>query len=390
MFLASTNILQSNSLSAHEALFLLLQHTGMLLCTQSSALESHTASLTAVDLHCRCYDHERAHLQSSFIGTSYQPTLLESSSTGMTQMLHWLSAVQVPIRIRLNDNERWSRTGSLRTGTLNLWTFWRDFGGVRLSSEDRCLLSHARWGAPSILIPLVLHTWRLMFTAISNSHFRALANSLQTGKSGDVFYRQVLPSSLSDNLLIEDRFRCADRLFLRELSYERVMDIYELESAAAVVVSVGGQLPQNIALRLQETGKAKVLGTDPKDIDKAEDREKFSQILDSIGVDQPAWKELTSYEEAKKFADNVGYPVLVRPSYVLSGAAMTVIRGEVDLREKLTAAADVSPDHPVVITQFITGAQEIDVDAVASSESSSFTQSLNMSRTLVSTPAMPH
>lgn len=144
------------------------------------------------------------------------------------------------------------------------------------------------------------------------------------------------------------------------------MDIYELESASGVVVSVGGQLPQNIALKLQESGKAKVLGTDPKDIDKAEDRHKFSQILDSIGVDQPAWKELTSYEDAKKFANSVSYPVLVRPSYVLSGAAMTVIRSEAELEDKLTAAADVSPDHPVVITKFIEGAREIDVDAVAS------------------------
>ncbi|KAK5131411.1 argininosuccinate lyase [Meristemomyces frigidus] len=160
-------------------------------------------------------------------------------------------------------------------------------------------------------------------------------------------------------------FDVADRLYFEELSYERVMDIYELESATGVVVSVGGQLPQNIALRLQETGKAKVLGTDPKDIDKAEDRHKFSQILDSIGVDQPAWKELTSYSEAQKFANEVEYPVLVRPSYVLSGAAMTVIRSEEELEEKLTAASNVSPDHPVVITKFIEGAQEIDVDAVA-------------------------
>jgi carbamoyl-phosphate synthase large subunit len=144
------------------------------------------------------------------------------------------------------------------------------------------------------------------------------------------------------------------------------MDIYELESGTGVVVSVGGQLPQNIALKLQETGKAKVLGTDPQDIDKAEDRHKFSSILDSIGVDQPAWKELTSYEDAKAFADTVGYPVLVRPSYVLSGAAMTVIHTEDQLQDKLTAASSVSPDYPVVITQFIQGAQEIDVDAVAS------------------------
>ncbi|KAF2716760.1 carbamoyl-phosphate synthase large subunit [Polychaeton citri CBS 116435] len=161
-------------------------------------------------------------------------------------------------------------------------------------------------------------------------------------------------------------FDVPDRLYFEELSYERVMDIYELESASGVVVSVGGQLPQNIALRLQEQGKAKVLGTDPKDIDKAEDRHKFSQILDSIGVDQPAWKELTSYAEAKKFAESVSYPVLVRPSYVLSGAAMTVIRSEEELEAKLLAASNVSPDHPVVITQYIEGAKEIDVDAVAS------------------------
>jgi len=160
-------------------------------------------------------------------------------------------------------------------------------------------------------------------------------------------------------------FDVADRLYFDELSYERVMDIYELESASGVVVSVGGQLPQNIALKLQEVGKAKVLGTDPKDIDKAEDRHKFSQILDSIGVDQPAWKELSSYEDARKFAEDIGYPVLVRPSYVLSGAAMTVIHSEADLEDKLTAASAVNPDHPVVITQFIQGAQEIDVDAVA-------------------------
>ncbi|KAK3372522.1 hypothetical protein B0H63DRAFT_299773 [Podospora didyma] len=161
-------------------------------------------------------------------------------------------------------------------------------------------------------------------------------------------------------------FDTADRLYFEELSYERVMDIYELENANGVVVSVGGQLPQNIALRLQETGGANVLGTDPRDIDKAEDRQKFSEILDSIGVDQPAWKELTSVKAAEDFADEVGYPVLVRPSYVLSGAAMTVIRSKEDLKDKLEAASNVSPDHPVVITKFIEGAQEIDCDGVAS------------------------
>lgn len=161
-------------------------------------------------------------------------------------------------------------------------------------------------------------------------------------------------------------FDTADKLYFEELSYERVMDIYELESASGVVVSVGGQLPQNIALRLQETGNAKVLGTNPEDIDKAEDRQKFSEILDSIGIDQPAWKELTSVEAAEEFAEEVGYPVLVRPSYVLSGAAMTVIRSKEDLKEKLEAASNVSPDHPVVISKFIEGAKEIDVDGVAS------------------------
>ena len=161
-------------------------------------------------------------------------------------------------------------------------------------------------------------------------------------------------------------FDTADKLYFEELSYERVMDIYELEQANGVVVSVGGQLPQNIALRLQESGKAHVLGTDPKDIDKAEDRHKFSQILDSIGVDQPAWKELSSVADAEAFADEVSYPVLVRPSYVLSGAAMSVIHSRDQLQDKLQSASAVSPDYPVVITKMIENAQEIDVDAVAS------------------------
>lgn len=160
-------------------------------------------------------------------------------------------------------------------------------------------------------------------------------------------------------------FDTADRLYFEELSYERVMDIYELENSSGVVVSVGGQLPQNIALRLQETGGAHILGTDPRDIDRAEDRHKFSQTLDTIGVDQPAWKELSSVADAETFAETVGYPVLVRPSYVLSGAAMNIIHNHDELKEKLINATAVSPDHPVVISKFIEGAQEIDVDAVA-------------------------
>ncbi|KAJ3513419.1 hypothetical protein NLJ89_g2953 [Agrocybe chaxingu] len=156
----------------------------------------------------------------------------------------------------------------------------------------------------------------------------------------------------------------ADRLYFEELGFERVMDIYELERAQGVIVSVGGQLPQNIALRLKNNG-VKVLGTDPAQIDTAEDRHKFSSVLDKIGVDQPEWTEVTSLESAKAFAKKVGYPVLIRPSYVLSGAAMNVVFEEHALEYNLSAAADVSPLHPVVITKFIDGAQEIDIDAVA-------------------------
>lgn len=156
----------------------------------------------------------------------------------------------------------------------------------------------------------------------------------------------------------------ADRLYFEELGYERVMDIYELEGASGVVVSVGGQLPQNIALRLQQA-RVNVLGTDPLNIDSAEDRHKFSQILDNIGVDQPEWVEATDLATAKEFADRVSYPVLVRPSYVLSGAAMNVIWDESTLEHNLTMAAAVNTEHPVVLTKFIPNAQEIDIDAVA-------------------------
>ena len=145
----------------------------------------------------------------------------------------------------------------------------------------------------------------------------------------------------------------ADRLYFEELGFERVMDIYELEGATGVVVSVGGQLPQNIALRLKNND-VNVLGTDPEMIDSAEDRHKFSQILDQIGVDQPDWVEATSVDKAKEFSSRVGYPVLVRPSYVLSGAAMNVIWDESTLQHHLTAAAEVNTDYPVVLTKVST------------------------------------
>ncbi|KIJ65916.1 hypothetical protein HYDPIDRAFT_87520 [Hydnomerulius pinastri MD-312] len=156
----------------------------------------------------------------------------------------------------------------------------------------------------------------------------------------------------------------ADRMYFEELGFERVMDIYELEGAQGVVVSVGGQLPQNIALQLKESG-VNVLGTDPSQIDMAEDRHKFSKVLDSIGVDQPEWAEVTSVQAAEDFADRVGYPVLVRPSYVLSGAAMNIVHEPSTLSHVLSTASSVSPLHPVVITKFISHAQELDVDAVA-------------------------
>ncbi|KAG1247397.1 hypothetical protein G6F68_014217 [Rhizopus microsporus] len=156
-----------------------------------------------------------------------------------------------------------------------------------------------------------------------------------------------------------------DRLYFEELSFERVMDIAELEGAKGVVVSVGGQLPQNIALKLHQS-QLNILGTSPQMIDAAEDRFQFSKMLDKIGVDQPAWKELSSVEAAFQFAEDVGYPVLVRPSYVLSGAAMNVAYTPEALQHNLTDATNVSPLHPVVITKFIENAQEIDVDCVAS------------------------
>ncbi|KAL9617665.1 MAG: hypothetical protein Q9204_008470, partial [Flavoplaca sp. TL-2023a] len=207
--------------------------------------------------------------------------------------------------------------------------------------------------------------WTCLAADLPKSTFSSQASSGHPLLKASAFY--VLNKAVSHRLAKATMSRARkNKLYFEELSYERVMDIYELESASGVVVSVGGQLPQNIALRLQETGKAHVLGTDPKDIDKAEDRHKFSQILDSIGVDQPAWKELTSVADAEAFAEEVGYPVLVRPSYVLSGAAMSVIRSQDELKEKLVSASAVSPDYPVVITKFIEGAEEIDVDAVSS------------------------
>lgn len=155
-----------------------------------------------------------------------------------------------------------------------------------------------------------------------------------------------------------------DRLYFDELTYERVMDVIELENPHGVVVSVGGQIPNNLALRLDKSG-VPILGTKACNIDKAEDRNKFSSIVDALGVDQPEWSELTTMDDVDKFIDKVGFPVLVRPSYVLSGAAMNVCYDEEQLRRFLSLASDVSQEHPVVISKFMDRCKEIEFDAVA-------------------------
>ena len=155
-----------------------------------------------------------------------------------------------------------------------------------------------------------------------------------------------------------------DKLYFDELSFERVLDIYEKENPLGIIISMGGQIPNNLALKCHNVG-VKIVGTSPISIDNSEDRHKFSKLLDEISVDQPAWKELSSLDDAKIFAKKVGYPVLVRPSYVLSGAAMSVVLSENELEEYLKKASAVNKEHTVVISKFITDAKEIEIDAVA-------------------------
>lgn len=155
-----------------------------------------------------------------------------------------------------------------------------------------------------------------------------------------------------------------DRLYFDELSYERVMDIIQLENPHGVIVSTGGQIPNNLAVKLDLSG-VKILGTQAKDIDNAEDRHKFSSMLDRLNIDQPRWKELTTLSDINSFVDTVGFPVLVRPSYVLSGAAMNVCSNTEELEQFLTLATEVSQEHPVVVSEFIEHAKEIELDAVA-------------------------
>jgi len=155
-----------------------------------------------------------------------------------------------------------------------------------------------------------------------------------------------------------------DRLYFEELSFERVLDIYELEMSCGVIVSVGGQIPNNLAMPLHSQG-VRILGTQPGSIDNAEDRFRFSKLLDTLHINQPRWRELTTMSDALRFATEVGFPVLVRPSYVLSGAAMNVAQSEEELVKYLNSATGLSSEHPVVVTKFIRGAKEIEFDAVS-------------------------
>jgi carbamoyl-phosphate synthase large subunit len=155
-----------------------------------------------------------------------------------------------------------------------------------------------------------------------------------------------------------------DKLYFEEMTLERTLDINDKENLHGVIVSMGGQIPNSLAMKLHKQG-VRILGTSPTMIDSAENRHTFSGILDTIGVDQPAWRELTTLAEAKAFAEEVGYPVLIRPSYVLSGAAMSIVLTEEELEGYLNRASTISREYPVVISKFITDAREIDVDAVA-------------------------
>ncbi len=155
-----------------------------------------------------------------------------------------------------------------------------------------------------------------------------------------------------------------DRLYFDELSFERVMDIIELETPAGVILSMGGQIPNNLAMRLAKEN-VPILGTTAASIDQAENRHTFSSMLDVLGIDQPRWQELTSIEDIFSFVDRIGFPVLVRPSYVLSGAAMNVVSNRNELTHFLQLAAQVSKQYPVVVSEFIENAKEIEIDAVA-------------------------
>lgn len=185
-------------------------------------------------------------------------------------------------------------------------------------------------------------------------------NAVQTARK--LGYKSIMINYNPETVSTD--YDMCDRLYFDELSFERVLDVLDLEMPKGVIVSMGGQIPNNLAIRLHRQD-IPILGTSPLSIDRAENRHKFSSMLDQLGVDQPAWKELTSLGEIQGFVEKVGYPVLVRPSYVLSGAAMNVCHDAEELETFLTLAAKVSKEYPVVVSQFLQNAKEIEFDAVA-------------------------
>ena len=185
-------------------------------------------------------------------------------------------------------------------------------------------------------------------------------NAIQTARK--LGYKSIMINYNPETVSTD--YDMCDRLYFDELSFERVLDIIDLEQPRGVIVSVGGQIPNNLAMKLYRQS-VPILGTSPVSIDRAENRNKFSAMLDQLGIDQPAWQELTSLEDVEKFVEKVGYPVLVRPSYVLSGAAMNVCYDEEELKRYLQMASEVSKEYPVVVSQFMQETKEIEFDAVA-------------------------
>src|SRR3989338_5340645 len=188
-----------------------------------------------------------------------------------------------------------------------------------------------------------------------------MANALKKRGFGEVIMVNYNPETVSTD------YDIPDKLYFEELTLERVLDIIDFEQPEAVVVSVGGQIPNNLALKLKENG-IRLLGTDAEKIDLAENRAKFSELLDKLKISQPQWRSLKNISSAKEFSRKVGYPVIIRPSYILSGAAMRIAKNDEELEKYLKTATEVSPEHPVVISKFISGAREVEVDAVSDGE----------------------
>lgn len=187
--------------------------------------------------------------------------------------------------------------------------------------------------------------------------------AVNTGKTLQAHGKKTIIINSNPETVSTD-FDRSDRLYFEELTFERVQDIADFENPSGIVVSVGGQIANNLALPLGQAGYP-IMGTTPRQIDNAEDRQKFSSMLNSLGIDQPEWQEVTDLKRAKKFASRVGYPVLIRPSYVLSGGAMNVVANEKELELYLLEATRLSPDHPVVMSRFILNAKELEIDGVA-------------------------